>query len=342
MLPGQNDTAFILTTQNGSLSIKGGVGEKALNQLTGELRHAIAARKPEYLQSAAKLYETLIGPVRPLLQEAKIEQLMLYLIDGLRYVPVAALYDATEKKYLIEQYTLSIYTAAVRDKLKESAKSQWLAVAFGMSKAKPPYEALPSVIQELLRVVREETEGESGILPGNRYLDEKFTRKQLLTVLDEQTPHSVMHIATHFKFVPGNQEQSVLLLGDGDEMSLRELNTDQGIRLANYDLVTLSACDTAVSSTAKGEEVEGLAVILQKRGAKSVLATLWKVQDEGTARLMEQFYRERGEQRQTSKAEALRRAQVAFLHGGIKSSNPQADLRHPYYWAPFVLMGNWM
>ena len=191
-------------------------------------------------------------------------------------------------------------------------------------------------------MVRESGETEGGILPGNRYPDEKFTRKQLLALLDEDTSHSVIHVATHFKFVPGSQEQSVLLLGDGDEMSLRELNTDQGIRLGNYDLVTLSACDTAVSSTAKGEEVEGLAVILQKRGAKSVLATLWKVQDEGTAKLMEQFYRERGEQRKTTKAEALQRAQIALLRGDIKSGNPKIDLRHPYYWAPFVLMGNWM
>ena len=101
ILPRENDTAFILTTQNGSLSVKGGLGEKALNQLTGELRRAIAERKAEYVDIAAKLYEALINPVRSQLVEAKIDALMLYLIDGLRYIPMAALYDATEKKYLV-------------------------------------------------------------------------------------------------------------------------------------------------------------------------------------------------------------------------------------------------
>ena len=105
--------------------------------------------------------------------------------------------------------------------------------------------------------------------------------------------------------------------------------------------MTLSACQTALGSGAKGEEVEGLGAILQRKGAKAVLATLWKVQDAGTAALMEAFYRSRGEDKKTTKAQALRAAQRALLHGTVQADNPTIDLTHPYYWAPLVLMGNW-
>ena len=94
-------------------------------------------------------------------------------------------------------------------------------------------------------------------------------------------------MATHFKLAPGNEADSALLLGD-TELSLREIRTDQGIKLRGFDLVTLSACETAIGG-GKGDEVEGLGVILQNKGAKAVLATLWSVQDEGTRALWRNF-----------------------------------------------------
>jgi len=105
--------------------------------------------------------------------------------------------------------------------------------------------------------------------------------------------------------------------------------------------VTLSACETFIGTgELPGSEAEGLGTLLQKQGAKSVLATLWRVEDAGTARLMEAFYKARGEERLTTKTEALRQAQRALLTG--EASAPGVDLRHPYFWASFVLMGNWM
>lgn len=160
-------------------------------------------------------------------------------------------------------------------------------------------------------------------------------------LVDGGKRYSVIHVATHFKLAPGNEEESSVVLGDG-ELTLREIRTDQGIKLSGFDLVTLSACETAIGGGHKGVEVEGLGVTLQNKGAKSVLATLWKVQDEGTARFMEEFYRVRGEERKTTKAEALRQAQLALITGRVKADNPKIDLTHPYYWAPFVLMGNWL
>jgi len=73
-----------------------------------------------------------------------------------------------------------------------------------------------------------------------------------------------------------------------------------------------------------------------------VLATLWPVADVGAAPLMIEFYRLRGERQTMSKAAALRQAQLAMLGGKLKAEKAGIDLRHPYFWAPYVLMGNWL
>lgn len=151
----------------------------------------------------------------------------------------------------------------------------------------------------------------------------------------------------------------------GKLITLAKLKSQNNL-FGGVDLLTLSACETAVGGgkDAGGKEVDGLSIITQRQGAKAVLATLWPVADEGTARLMERFYRLREEQKLT-KAEALRQAQLALLGAkvgaggtagdaerGAKRSDgnttatftpdPAAPFAHPYYWAPFVLMGNWL
>jgi CHAT domain-containing protein len=85
-----------------------------------------------------------------------------------------------------------------------------------------------------------------------------------------------------------------------------------------------------------------MGVLLQKRGARAVIGTLWAIQDEGSAALMQAFYKAHGEQHRMSKAAALQAAQLDLLQGRINSSNPAVSLKHPYYWAPFLLMGNWL
>ena len=100
------------------------------------------------------------------------------------------------------------------------------------------------------------------------------------------------------------------------------------------DLLTLSACDTGLGGgrDERGREIEGFGVIAQQQGAKAVLATLWPVADQSTAVLMADMYRRRQTQNLT-KIEALRQAQIAL--------QSQPKYAHPYYWAPFILMGNW-
>ena len=128
-------------------------------------------------------------------------------------------------------------------------------------------------------------------------------------------------------------------------------------RSAGVQLLTLSACNTGVGD---GTEVEGFGTLAQRQGAKAVVASLWPVMDESTSRLMQEFYRIRESSPGMTKLEALRKAQLELLRGGAKGStsdavrgvavhptkafhvDPNAPYAHPYYWAPFFLMGNWL
>jgi len=352
VVPGERQTTFLLVTAQGAVGLAGGLPERRLNTLVAEMRGAVEARRPDYRAPAAALHEALIGPVAPLLARARIDTLMLYLVGSLRYLPVAALVDPRSGQHLVERYALAVYTVGgLRDALAEPPREQWAAAGLGVSRALAGFDALPSVPGELRGVVRSPVDAAPalGVLGGERFLDEAFTRERLGQLARRGAPFAVLHVATHFKLVPGREDESQLLLGDGDLLSLRQLRGDPTLAFGTYDLVTLSACNTsvgggpsAVASDRAGAEFEGLATTLMRKGARAVMATLWEVQDEGTARLMQAFYGARGEQRRRSKAEALREAQRAMIRGELRDEAGRLDFRHPYYWAAFVLMGNWL
>ncbi|EKD97088.1 MAG: hypothetical protein ACD_23C01077G0002 [uncultured bacterium] len=174
--------------------------------------------------------------------------------------------------------------------------------------------------------------GKSGVLPGEVYLDGAFTAMRLQDV--SHRSFQLLHVASHFRFSPGTEVNSFLLLGDGQQLTLGDIRT-RNYRFDNVDLLTLSACDTGLGGgrDAQGREIEGFGVIAQQQGAKAVLATLWPVADQSTATLMAEMYRRRQEQKLT-KTEALRQAQLSLLS--------QGRYAHPFYWAPFILMGNWL
>ena len=165
-------------------------------------------------------------------------------------------------------------------------------------------------------------------------------------------------MASHFKFVPGNETNSFLLLGNGDPLTLEQIRKTRGFRFGGVDLLTLSACETARGGDGDGGEVESFGAIAQMNGASAVMATLWPIADEASGRLMADFYKGLVEDG-LDKASALRRAQIAMLRGvDVKSvkltergatdgEEPAAaaegiTTRHPYYWSPYILMGNWL
>ncbi|MBA3322904.1 MAG: CHAT domain-containing protein, partial [Pyrinomonadaceae bacterium] len=333
-------------------------------------REVLEDPKRDPLPLARELYGILIGPFAKDLQGARAETLMWSLDSVLRYIPIAALHDG--ERYMVERYRNVIFTPASNSRLKDTPSAGWRGLGFGVSKAKEGFSALPAVVEEINGIIREESANgaDAGVLPGRVMLDEAFTGATMQAGLRQRYP--VVHIASHFQFNPGNETNSFLLLGDGSHLSLAEIKTLPNI-FGGVELLTLSACNTASSGAAgaDGKEVEGFAVMAQRQGAKAVIASLWPVADASTRLMMQDFYRVRNAQAGMLKAEALRRSQLSLLRGELKAAaaggeergikmqldaagaagasatpgrfvrNPQAPYAHPYYWAPFILIGNW-
>ena len=322
-LAGEDAFHAILETPNARKPYEYRIKAADLYRKVFEFRQAVIDPHIDPRPLAQELYRILIGPMAADLRQAKARTLMWELDGPLRYLPIAALYDG--KQYLLEQYRVSVMTLASEARLKDQPGRTWRAAGFGVTKPHEDVAALPEVASEMAGVAR--------ILHGEVKLDEQFTEASLRATLLKRYP--VVHIASHFRFQPGDQAQSFLLLGDGGHLSLAELKTMPNL-FGGVELLTLSACNTGLGD---GSEVEGFGTLAQRKGAKAVVASLWPVADESTSQLMQEFYRIRESSRGMTKLEALRQAQLKLLHGDGTAAAPHA---HPFYWAPFFLMGNWL
>jgi CHAT domain-containing protein len=320
--------------------------------LAHEVRTAVSAvesRSDEADAKLARLYDLLIRPVANDLAAAKPRVLMLNLSGFLRYVPYAAL--KSKDKYLIEDYALALFTPAAASALAQPDNAAPTAAGFGVSAAHDGFVALPGVARELETIFS--GDDGAGVLPGTPQLDAEFDMASLKDALREKPRY--LHIASHFKFVPGNENNSFLLLGTGEHLGLGELRTNPDLRFSGVDLLTLSACETARGGGSEGEEIESFGALAQMNGASAVMATLWQIADDSTAALMADFYRGRVSEN-LDKATALQQAQIAMLKGvsstklaarGVtlvetEASSPMSpSTAHPYYWSAFILMGNW-
>jgi CHAT domain-containing protein/Flp pilus assembly protein TadD len=295
-------------------------------------RQALEDPRADPRPLAQELYRILVGPIASTLKGAHIETVMWSLAGPLRYVPVGALHDGED--YLVARYRNSVFTPVTTSHLTDTPRAGWKGLGVGVSKAQKQFAALPEVPRELHNIFREEgAAGDTeGIIAGKVFLDELFTEETFFTQLRQK--HQVVHIASHFQFRPGNVTESFLLLGNGQELSLARIKATPNI-FSGVELLALSACETATTEAdADGKEVEGFAVLAQQRGAKAVLASLWPVADKSTTLLMEKFYQTRSSRPDISKAQALREAQLSL-------ARTHPAFSHPYYWAPFILIGNW-
>ncbi len=317
---------MLLTTPGVQLARTSNVSAKELNRLIAEFRRLLRDPKANAQPTAQALYQLLMAPVAQDLEQAGAKTVMLSLDGALRYLPFAALHDG--KQYLVQRWNLPMYTSVTKGKLRDAVTPQWQAAGLGLTRAIGGFKALPAVKWEMSSIVKV---GNLGVLPGEVYLDEAFNAIRLKDVA--QRKFQLLHIASHFQFSPGTEVNSFLLLGDGQQLTLGDIRT-QNYRFDNVDLLTLSACDTGLGGgrDANGREIEGFGVIAQQQGAKAVLATLWPVADQSTAELMAEMYRRRQDENLT-KIEALRQAQVSLMR--------KSKYSHPFYWAPFILMGNW-
>ena len=305
-----------------------------------------------------KLYGWLIKPLEAELKQNKVKNLVFALDRVTRYVPMSALYDG--KQYLIENYTVyNVLSADLTDTTARlPAKIQDTKVlAMGVSDAVGDFPALNNVPTEVDNIVRS-SKRDKGVYPGKEFLNYSFNYP---TLRDNLIGKNILHLATHGEFVRGKKDASYLLLGNGNKLTIDDIKTLAD--LGDIHLVVLSACQTALAAPNQdGVEIASLAYSFLHRNAKSVIASLWLVADNSTSTLMQNFYKNLAQNKQKiTKSEAMRLAQLQLLYdkyvtvddikraGGLipKQTSPSPGktsesktFAHPYYWAPFVLIGN--
>ncbi|MCA9516362.1 MAG: CHAT domain-containing protein, partial [Myxococcales bacterium] len=344
---------ILLTTPDVQLAREVPIAGDSLGRLIGRFRELLEEPTSDPKPLAKRFYELLVAPIAEDLEAAHAKTLMLSLDGPLRYLPFDALWDG--ERWLVERFRTVLFTQAAKDKLKDERTPKWTLAGLGLARAVGRFVALPAVKDELEHIVRRQKERDpDGVVDGIVRLDQAFTAEALRDALEAGYP--VIHIASHFEFRPGTERDSFLLLGTGDELSLEQIRYD-GYPFGAVELLTLSACNTAVGAGGDGAEVEGFAALAQELGARGVLATLWSVADASTGKLMTAMYRQHEADPTLTKAEALRRAKLELLKGHppegdeleptgfpppseepppIGPPPPPAKLAHPYYWAPFV------
>lgn len=296
------------------------------------------------LESAQQLYQWLIAPLESYLTQDEIDTLVFCVGAGLRSTPLAALHDG--QHFLVERYGVSVIPAFSLTDPNYDRLRQTRILAMGASQFQD-LNALPAVPFELATIAEDLWNGEV-------YLNEQFTQSNLQRQLNSGE-FAIVHLATHAAFRPGAPDNSYIQLWQNERINLNELQ-DLGWRDRPIDLLVLSACQTAMGDP---QAELGFAGLSFQSGVKSTLASLWNVSDIGTLALMHEFYTQLANPTVTTKAEALRRAQVAMIQDDVRIEDGQlisshgrlplpdslekfrhVDMSGPYYWAGFTLVGS--
>jgi CHAT domain-containing protein len=293
--------------------------ERTFDDLVATLNPFISTPNP--LVPNQKMYNWLIRPAEAELAKNGIKTLVFVLDGVLRGVPVSALHDG--QQYLIEKYSIALTPGLQLFNPRRPTLEKSSVLVGGLTESRLGFSALPSVTQEVKNIAK--------IASTKILLDGEFTRTPLETKI-QSNAFPIVHLATHGQF--SSLAEDTFLLTWDERINVK--NLDQLLRERNQfvrspiELLILSACQTAVGDKRAALGLAGVAV---RSGARSTLATLWSVQDESTADFMTKFYQVLN-QPNVSKAEALRQAQLSLLHS--------RQYQHPFYWATFVLVGNWL
>ena len=299
------------------------ISEERLKKEVIRFREAVQTRgEHAYKEPGSKLFQWLIGPTLPDLKNKDVNTLVIVPDGALRTIPLGALYNQEKERFLLQDFAIAIASGIHLPDPKPMQRDVLKVLSLG----------LPSKLD----YVNEELKNLTHIFPPDRILTLKDAGFTAETVTEEmkKTPFTIVHIATHGRFEETIQDSTLDTGGKPVNMGkLREMVGLFKFRDAPLDLLTLSACETAVGSD---QAALGLAGVALNAGAKSVVATLWPVDDKASAQFVSNFYEFLQNNPNISKADALKRAQNQMVNHEF------SEYRHPYYWAPFVLFNNWL
>ncbi len=294
-----------------------------IDNIVSELRANLRDPTSEdYLASAQSIYDWLIRPAAKAIAQSQIKTIVFVLDGSLRNIPMSVLHDG--KQFLIDNYDIALTPSLQLLDPKPIAKQNVSALIGGLSEARQGFSALPNVEGELKEINKQ-------VPISSIFLNAKFTKQNISDVLTS-LPFPIIHLATHGSF--SSEAENTYLLTYDDKLTIENLyqllRSNDRNNLKAIELLILSACQTAVGDKRAALGMAGMAV---RAGARSTIASLWSVDDAATSKFMIALYQSLASTNVT-KAASLRTAQQALL------KNPEYN--HPYFWAPFVLLGNWL
>ncbi|NWH03463.1 CHAT domain-containing protein [Desulfobacter latus] len=275
----------------------------------------------DYMASAKQLYRRLIHPLEKQLAEQHITTLVFIPDGALRTIPMAALHDG--EKFLVEKYAVAVtpgltFTALTRPAPEKNSR----LMLSGLTEGVQGFPALPNVDFEL--------DALQTLYPCDVFKNQTFTLSNVQDIFRKK-PYSVVHIASHGQFNRDHNKTFLLTYDNRLTMDmLEDLMRIRKLKKEPVELLTLSACQTAVGDDRAALGLAGIAI---RSGALSALASLWFIDDRATSLLVTEFYK-KFQTPSFSKARALQIAQNRLIHDSRYS--------HPFYWAPFLLIGNWL
>ncbi|MCC5602345.1 CHAT domain-containing protein [Nostoc sp. CHAB 5714] len=320
-----NNVAIFIFTKGQLSVIKKSINTTEFNKLiTDYLKQVQNDGDADFTETGDKLYDILIRPIEDKIQALSPKELSIIATGQLRHLPFETLYDSKTGQFLIEKYPVNYLTRISNNSLKSPnvqnaiPRKPQAVLAFGNPVPRDP-QNLPGAEAEVRQI--KEILPDSEVYIHNEATLEKF-RSQALRF-------DFLHLATHGCFQTEDCKKV-------DLKNNRLLFADNPLDIANAallglqgtQLITLSACQTAVVTNFNSVGIAGVAYIFERAGAKAVMASLWAVDDEATQQLMVDFYQNL--KQGMTKGEALQQAKLKLIK----------DHRHPYYWSPFVLIGD--
>ena len=312
---------LLLSGRHGIERITVPVDGETLRRETHLLRRTLAKRTTwQYLPHSRRIYDWIIRPLEPRIEKHHVKTL-IFVPDGpLRTIPMAALHDGHD--FIVQRMGVVTTPGLNLTDPRSIHRKENKVLLAGLSKGAQGFSPLLNVKQEI--------EGIGEIYEGKRLENEDFVSSNVKKALKTR-PYPIVHIATHGQFA-GDGAESFLLTWD-DRIRMDQLG--RFMKLSRFrkdpvELLTLSACQTAAGDERAALGLAGIAV---RAGARSALATLWNVSDQAASILVVEFYRKLMDTA-VSKADALQAAQLRLLDS--------ERYRHPFYWSPYLLIGNWL
>jgi CHAT domain-containing protein len=313
--------AILLTLPEGMKLVLVEVPDETVRETATRFRRRLQTRPDKrYLHDAAKLYDWLIRPLESELEAADVETLIVSPDGPLRLIPFSTFHDG--ERFLIESYAVATIPAVTLTDPKPFDATGADILLCGLSEGRHGFSPLPSVGKELTDIRK--------IMDGRVVLHDEAYTLERLTDQFKNNAYSIVHIATHGLF--GATPENTFLLTYDTHLTidrLEELISLSRFRKRAVELLTLSACQTALGDE---QAALGLAGVAVKAGVRTAVATLWFVDDEATSLAVREFYRQL-KKPGISKAKALQNAQMSLI--------AQKRYHHPAYWAPFLIIGNW-